>query len=440
MTPRLEVVLLAGFSSMMVLTGVLGFTQIRRSGERQRELITAQEAYARTENLISGVRTDIYRINLDLRDYLLDRDAEDAATVKTEVLESRARILASLEQLERELAPGAERESLATLRDRVENYFTLLGPPLEWTPDVKLAMGGTYTRRVLLSRRGEITALSGQLQAINLANLRAAQIRLMESQERFRAWLNRMTLVVLALSGVVAALSVWWIFRLENRARAAERELRHLPTKLVQAQEEERKRLSLELHDQVGQMLTALRMEIAALGKVAGGDPDALRARVQQAKRMAEDAMKTVRDLAMGLRPSMLDDLGLGAAVQWQGREFSRLSGVPTDVRIDGSLDALSDAQKTGLFRVVQEALTNIARHAAAHNVRVDLTGATERVDLVVADDGRGMQAARRSRGLGVPGMEERIRELGGTLEIVSAPGKGTAVRASIPKGGSSVS
>lgn len=434
LAPRLEVVLLAGFGSMMVLTGILGFTQSRRSGERQRELIAAQEEYARTDALIAGLRADLYRINLDLRDYLLYRDEDDARAMKEEILDSRARILASLGSLEKALAPSAEPGSLEKLRERVENYLTLLGPPLAWPPDVKLAMGGTYSRRVLLSKRGEIGALSEQLQAINLASLRRAQSRLMESQALFRAWLDRMTYGVLALSGVIAAFSVWWIFRLENRARAAERELRHLSQKLVQAQEEERKRLSLELHDQVGQMLTALRVEIANLARIGPGDPERFKAHLQQAKEVAEGAMKTVRDLAMGLRPSMLDDLGLGAAVGWLGREFSRLSGVPADVKIEGSLDSLSDLQKTSLFRIVQEAFTNIVRHAGAHQVSVRLKAGTDRVELTIRDDGKGMPSPAKRYGLGLMGMAERIRELGGVFEIESAPGQGTCLRARIPK------
>ncbi|MGB9610337.1 MAG: sensor histidine kinase, partial [Bryobacteraceae bacterium] len=201
-----------------------------------------------------------------------------------------------------------------------------------------------------------------------------------------------------------------------------------------QAQEAERKRLSLELHDQVGQMLTALRMEISNLGRIGPDDPERFREHVRQARKVAEDAMKTVRDLAMGLRPSMLDDLGLAAAVEWQAREFSRLSGIPVDVRVEGPLEPLTDAQKTGLFRVVQESLTNVLRHAKARRVEIELRGQEDRVELAVRDDGRGMQNGRSRRGLGMLGMEERIRELGGVFTVISAPGAGTTVRAEIPK------
>lgn len=439
MKPRLELVLLAGFGSMMLLTSLLGFSQIRRSAALQRDLIEAQERYAKTERLVSDLRADLYRISLDIRDFLLDRDVADSAEVREQVLESRQRILRSLDELERALGPAAKTGSLNQLRERLESFFTLLAPPLEWKPEVKLALGGSYVRRVLLGRRAEISAMAEQLQALNYENLKRAQERLLEAQQDFRRRLNRLTYSVLILSAVVAITSIWWIFRLEKRARAAEREMRGLSQKLVQAQEAERKRLSLELHDQVGQMLTAIRMEISNLGRIGPNDPERFREHILQAKQVAEGAMKTVRDLAMGLRPTMLDDLGLGPAVEWLCREFSRTSGIPADVEIQGSLARLTEAQKTGLFRVVQESLTNVMRHAHAKCVTVRLAESAGKLELVVADDGRGMQNGRGRRGLGLLGMEERIRELGGVFAVESAPGAGTKIRAEIPLAGEEV-
>ncbi len=434
MTPRLGVALLAGFGSMMVLTGILGFSQMRRTAEMQRGLLSAQDSYMRTETLLSQMRADLYRINLDIRDFLLDRDTEDSAEVKEQVLQTRTRILSSLDELGKLMEHTGDVKPVKELRERVETFFTMLQPPLEWSPEVKIALGGGYTRKVLLSRRGEIGALAERMEGINLANLRVAQQKLLDSQGEFQKWLRGMTYMVLFLSGLVALVSVWWIFRLEGRARAAKGELRNLSQMLVRAQEEERKRLSLELHDQVGQMLTALRVEISNLGRIGSGDPERFQTHVRQAKEVAEGAMKTVRDLAMGLRPSMLDDLGLGAAVGWLGRDFSRRSGVPADVQIEGALDTLSEAQKTGLFRVVQEALTNITRHASAQQVSVKLSANDDRVELTVQDDGKGMHnGVGRRGGMGLLGMEERIRELSGDFEIESSPGKGTRLRARIP-------
>ena len=146
-----------------------------------------------------------------------------------------------------------------------------------------------------------------------------------------------------------------------------------------------------------------------------------------------------MRNLAAGLRPSILDDLGLGPALEWQAREFSRRTGIPVEVQRSGLLPELPDRHRTCLYRVVQEALTNCARHAEAHEIRIALETEADHLSLTVQDDGRGLggQApldhANGATGLGLMGIEERVRELGGTLAIRSQAGKGTLLNASIP-------
>jgi signal transduction histidine kinase len=138
--------------------------------------------------------------------------------------------------------------------------------------------------------------------------------------------------------------------------------------------------------------------------------------------------------MAMGLRPAMLDDLGLAPALEWQGREFSRHSGIPVEVQVDGSVDALPDAHRTCVFRIVQEALTNCARHAQAKHIRVVVHGSRAAVLLSVQDDGVGIEGTEPSPGgLGLVGIEERARELGGAVSIHSQTGKGTTLQAEIP-------
>src|SRR5437762_12534891 len=130
--------------------------------------------------------------------------------------------------------------------------------------------------------------------------------------------------------------------------------------------------------------------------------------------------MRALRDIAMGLRPSMLDDLGLEAALQWQGREFSRHTGVPARVEVEGTLDHLSDAQRTCIYRVVQEALTNCARHAKAKHVLVSLRADEHGVVVVVQDDGIGFNATAARGGLGLLGMQERVQELDAIVSLTA--------------------
>jgi signal transduction histidine kinase len=143
--------------------------------------------------------------------------------------------------------------------------------------------------------------------------------------------------------------------------------------------------------------------------------------------------MRAIRDLAMGLRPSMLDDLGLAPALEWQGRDFSRHTGVPAVITVEGTLDDLPETHRTCIYRVVQEALTNCAKHAKAQNVMVSVNGRPDSVEAVIQDDGVGFTPGLRSPGLGLLGIEERVQELEGTLRIISRPGKGTTLRVQIP-------
>ena len=147
--------------------------------------------------------------------------------------------------------------------------------------------------------------------------------------------------------------------------------------------------------------------------------------------------MRSVRDLAMGLRPSMLDDLGLEPALRWQAREFSRHSGVQATIETDGDLGRLSEPVRTCIYRVVQESLTNCARHSEARNVRILVHANQDRISLTVQDDGKGFDPKTLvSRGLGLIGMEERIKKLGGTLAISSQNlknPKGTVLRVELP-------
>jgi len=441
MTPRLGFSLLAGFGTLIVLNAVLGVSQARRASQIERDLISAQESYSATQNLLAQVRVDLYRIGMDVRDYLLDRSVDSSAELRQQLARTRVEIEANLEMLASRM-PLEDREPLDKLRDEVRDYIEWMDTPIQWPQEEKLARSGNYVRAVLLTRRKAISDLATQVESINNANLQRARNRLEASQAEFQTWLRRLTAIVLILSVLVAGLSTTWILRLEKkaelgqqRAADAERELRRLSQQLVKAQEDERRALSRELHDQVGQQVTALRVEIANLGRIPPEERDTFTDHLKEAKSLAEQTMKTVRDLAMGLRPSILDDFGLGPAIEWQAREFARRTGVPANVEIQGSLNGLTESDRTSLFRIVQEALTNITKHASASEIRILLSATEQGVMLRVEDNGKGMDPMdARGRGLGLVGIEERAREMGAGFSLNSQPGQGTAIEISIPR------
>jgi signal transduction histidine kinase len=143
--------------------------------------------------------------------------------------------------------------------------------------------------------------------------------------------------------------------------------------------------------------------------------------------------MRMVRDLAMGLRPSMLDDLGLEPALSWQAREFSRRYNVPVDLAVEGDLEKLPDPQRTCVYRVVQEALTNCAKHSAATEIQVKVVRGRTWLDVSVRDNGVGMASVTNYRGLGLTGIKERVKDINGSASIETRPGGGTVVHITLP-------
>jgi signal transduction histidine kinase len=283
--------------------------------------------------------------------------------------------------------------------------------------------------------------LAREIARINRENLLAEQQRIRRSQQTLRDFLVHMMAFSLGLGTIIALVTTYRVAVLErqhetqsNAILLAEADLRRLSRRLVQAQETERKSLSRELHDEVGQTLTALGMELANIEDVNSSNPELFQQRVEDAKRLNAEAMRAIRGLAMGLRPSMLDDLGLEPALQWQGREFSRHTGVPANVDVSGNIDDLDDAQRTCIYRVVQEALTNCARHAQAKHVNVNVRQNANELEVIVADDGVGFDPLKPSQsGLGLIGMNERVQPIGGQLRVTSKAGGGTTVRLTVP-------
>jgi len=221
---------------------------------------------------------------------------------------------------------------------------------------------------------------------------------------------------------------------LERHSQVAESELRRLSTQVRTAQEQERKYLSRELHDQVGQMLTGLRMELSSMARTCGDSGSEFPSRIAHAMSIVEQTLRVVRDIAMLLRPSMLDELGLTPALAWLIREMSRSSGMQIEAVLDPALDHLPDTHRTCLYRVVQEALTNISKHAGAHRVDVSLNVIGGWVVGTIGDNGCGFDTgAVRRDGLGLIGMEERVRELGGHFRVISTAGQGTRTEFRLP-------
>jgi PAS domain S-box-containing protein len=211
------------------------------------------------------------------------------------------------------------------------------------------------------------------------------------------------------------------------------RDLRRLSASMVQAREDERRRIARELHDELGQRLTALKMELSSLGSETSGSTRA--GRIDAMIEMVDDTVATVRRIATELRPLMLDDLGLNAAIEWLADSWSRRMGVAVKLHLRAADPALDDAVNIALYRMVQEALTNITRHAHATQVCIEVQQTGSELQLSVMDNGIGFDEASiyREGSYGLVGMRERALMLGGSLEISSSPQGGGRVTVHLP-------
>jgi PAS domain S-box-containing protein len=227
----------------------------------------------------------------------------------------------------------------------------------------------------------------------------------------------------------------------ERQKRDAERVRAELLTRLVFAQEDERRRIARDMHDQFGEHLTTLGLGIGGLKAMCAGNTDLAR-EIDALDEIARSLDQDVDRLAWELRPTALDDLGLRAALTNYTQDWSARAGIPARLHVSGLLDErLASDLETTLYRIAQEALNNAAKYSRARHVEVLLERRSDSVLLVIEDDGIGFDAdgGARGRGFGLVGMQERAALVGGTLEIESSPGKGTTVlvRIAVPEGAS---
>ena len=214
-------------------------------------------------------------------------------------------------------------------------------------------------------------------------------------------------------------------------------QLRDLSESLRSALEEERTRISRELHDELGQSLTALKFDLEAMKNPGAAGETSLTGKAGEMIRLVDSILTTVKRVARELRPGILDDLGLAAAVEWHAKEFRKRTGIPCEVFVDPEDLSVDPDRSTAIFRIFQETLTNVARHAGATKVEAALERRDGSLRLEVRDDGRGITGEEISGGksLGIIGIRERVRYLGGEVRIEGKPGAGTVVTVILPEG-----
>lgn len=434
-------VLLTGFGGLlllMVFAGTDGLQVLRRTQNRSGEL---QRDFLERSRVLNQIRSDVYLSGTWARDYLLDPEPGAAEKNRTELTRLQQEMDTILGGYAGLLKPE-DRMPLDGLRQSLNAYWQALDPVLRWTAEQRRQNGFPFLRDEVFPRRQAMLGLADRIAAVNERQMTAGNLQVAALFSEFRTRLSVTLGFTLVLGALLALFAGRRILDLEGQAASryseveeARGQLKNLSARLVETQEEERRVLSRELHDEVGQSLSAILVGLSNFSAaIRSGVLTQMENEVSGLRRIVEGTVKTVRNITLLLRPSMLDDLGLIPALEWQARETSRQTGLRVDVAAGGVSDDLPEDFKTCIYRVVQEALHNVARHAEGSTVRVVAQQEPERLLLSIQDDGKGFDA-QRSRGLGLLGMQERVAHLGGTLQLLSEPGRGTLVSVMLPLG-----
>ena len=435
---RLRAVLALGYGGLLALLMYSGASAIQTLRKLHDTEETARANSLERRQVLATVVMSATTYTDHVEEVLLTYKTTDPPDEEAELSKRAAAARAALEAYPMNRTPKEE-----VLYQRLEAFLleqenAMLASD-GWAPEQRRGRGLQFVSEEILPRRQRFIAIVQQMELLSDQEAEAAsQAALLQ----FNGLQDRLTmsLVVMLTSGLLLSIgSALYILRLERQARLRyaeleqhRGELQQLSARLVDVQETERRSISRELHDEVGQALGLLLMELGHLSNELAVGDEKTRELVRRSKEMAERTVHTVRNMALLLRPSMLDDLGLVAAVEWYAREVSRQGNIEVKVNAENLPENLPDEVKVCVYRLVQEALNNAQRHANAKNVFVELAQSDGMARLKIADDGNGFDT-KRTRGMGLLGMEERVKRLGGTISIDSRPGSGTTISVALP-------
>jgi signal transduction histidine kinase len=440
----LHYALLGGFGLTLGLWLFAGYLVTARFGDARRQSGALNVRYVQAQELLSSVRAQVLLTSVVIRDALLDPSPRPAADYRRDVEQAYRNIDAALAGYNPIVDPAAERLRVQRLRDVIQAFRVASLEILSTDSSHLWQLDARALLQQLLPKRESVIDVSEELQAIN----RTVFVGQQNEMSQVQAALQRQVLTVLGVALVISFVIAWTSYRygvrlerrlVDQRLREEQisADLHRLSARVISVQEEERRRIARELHDEVGQALSAVNLELTGAQQYlqrTGTESDLLR----EARVLADGALRSVRDLSQLLHPSVLEDLGLSAAVRSFLNGFGRRTGTNVAFHDDGTLKRLTPEAELTVYRIVQEAMTNIARHASATRVEIRLAEEDGRLSVTVEDDGVGFDARDverpgRQGGLGLLGIRERVSQLGGTVRIDSVIGRGTRLEVTIP-------
>jgi signal transduction histidine kinase len=440
----IRVALLVGFGLAFALWGFAGHRVTQRMTDLESKDAAMSQHYMRAQDALSTIRDQVLVASVFARDALSDRRSGASSNMRR-FEASRRRWNQALRSYAPVTNASEERRLVDELRTRIDDFHQGVLDALAPANGPRPVDAQTMFRQRVLAKRDAVLRVSDELQAFNRAAFIEERTETSELSGGTEVWLWERLGFALAIIGIIGLFATYYAGGLERRVRRQQAragktatELQRLSARLLTAQEDERRVIARELHDEVGQVLTAVKLELALASKALASKPETA-ARIEEARRTIDDSIRTVRDLSHLLHPALLDDLGLVRALRRLVDSFGRRYGLECELR-DTNVDTRLDPElETTVYRIVQEALSNVVKHANARCCLVTIDRREGSLLLTIEDDGvgfrpRALQQPSASRGLGLIGIRERVAQFGGTLTLASrSTGRGVRLEIELP-------
>jgi len=434
-------ILLLGFAAIFALWLISAYVLGQRVIEADNRVAAITKEFTDGEDVLVVIREQVWRSSVLVRDTALQNAADRGPSQRGELQKIRDDVEARLQQYLPRVDSAVEREHWTRLRAELDEYWSSLSPML--TGQLAGEAAQAFLRDTVVTKRALVLRVSDDLRTLHQDALREQQAAVTELHRIVREriwWTSGLAVAFGLLVALTAARHIGrlesWIRQQHAQERAHKGELQRLSAELENAREHERRTIARDLHDEIGQALMTIKLDLSMVdrsGQVSGAPAAAL----GEARASTEVAIRTVRDLSQLLHPPMLDDFGLAVTLQAYIHAFSERSGVRTELVVDRMDTRVPSDVEVCAYRIVQEALTNVAKHAQATSCRIYLHRLPHSLLVTVEDDGRGIAVtsgheAEGRRGVGLVSVRERVSRVGGTVTIESA-GRGTRLTVEIP-------
>ncbi len=437
--------LYAGFSLIFALWLISTYNLERRLTELETQEREISAQASTNGGLLSAIRDQFLLSAIYHRDALLDNRPDLQEYYEFQIAETRQRIQQAFAAYRPVFNSPEMRDRRERLQQEIEEYWSTLTPPGAHRMGFGTRDAGLYLRQYVIPKRDDIIRLSEEIAELNQVNRLQRQSEVAQIHLAMERRILLSTGLVVALCMVIAFFITFYAGSLESRIRQQslqdlqnKRELQDLSVRLANAQEEERRAIARELHDEIGQALTAIKMDMALAQRNLSNAARA-EALLEEARGIADRTVGSVRNLSELLRPTLLDNLGLYQAVDSHLRSYSKRTGIRAELVQEDMAEHIDPESAICIYRIVQEALNNIAKHAQASTCRVLLRGLPRSVEVVIEDNGMGFQAEPwdsngSTTGVGLKGIRERVNSLQGTFRLETGPGRGTRIWIELPR------